>query len=98
MTKSSPAPSSKKLGYVIIVKYFVTMYSITPPFSIYLSLKSLDNVMMINLNTLLNVMVLQKKPITNEFMFIMKYARGDLHNYLQEDFTKITWKKKLYIL
>ncbi|POG66921.1 kinase-like domain-containing protein, partial [Rhizophagus irregularis DAOM 181602=DAOM 197198] len=32
-------------------------------------------------------------------MFIMKYANGgDLHNYLQENFTKITWKKKMHIL
>jgi hypothetical protein len=32
-------------------------------------------------------------------MFIMKYANGgDLHNYLQKNFTKISWKKKLYIL
>jgi hypothetical protein len=37
--------------------------------------------------------------MTKEFMFIMKYANGgDLHNHLQENFTKITWKKKLYIL
>ncbi|EXX57402.1 Bck1p [Rhizophagus irregularis DAOM 197198w] len=29
----------------------------------------------------------------------MKYANGgDLHNYLQENFTEITWKKKLHIL
>ncbi|GET01625.1 kinase-like domain-containing protein [Rhizophagus clarus] len=40
-----------------------------------------------------------KNPMTEEFMFIMKYANGgDLHNYLQENFTRITWKKKLYIL
>ena len=32
-------------------------------------------------------------------MFIMKYANGgDLHNYLQKNFTEITWKKKLHIL
>ncbi|POG79854.1 kinase-like domain-containing protein [Rhizophagus irregularis DAOM 181602=DAOM 197198] len=32
-------------------------------------------------------------------MFIMKYANGgDLHNYLQENFAEITWKKKLHIL
>ncbi|POG74651.1 kinase-like domain-containing protein [Rhizophagus irregularis DAOM 181602=DAOM 197198] len=37
--------------------------------------------------------------MTNKFMFIMKYANGgDLHNYLQENFTKITWKKKMHIL
>ena len=40
-----------------------------------------------------------KDPKTREVMFIMKYANGgNLHNYLQENFTKITWKKKLYIL
>ncbi|CAB5186428.1 unnamed protein product [Rhizophagus irregularis] len=40
-----------------------------------------------------------KNPMTNKFMFIMKYANGgDLHNYLQENFTKITWKKKMHIL
>ncbi|UZO20051.1 uncharacterized protein OCT59_011312 [Rhizophagus irregularis] len=40
-----------------------------------------------------------KNPTTNKFMFIMKYANGgDLHNYLQENFTKITWKKKMHIL
>src|SRR5947207_12821931 len=40
-----------------------------------------------------------KDPVTKEVMFIMKYANGgDLHNYLQENFTEITWKKKLYIL
>ncbi|CAB5189609.1 unnamed protein product [Rhizophagus irregularis] len=40
-----------------------------------------------------------KNPITREFMFIMKYANGgNLHDYLRENFTKITWKKKLYIL
>ena len=32
-------------------------------------------------------------------MLIMDYADGgDLHNYLQKDFTKITWEKKLFIL
>ena len=32
-------------------------------------------------------------------MLIMKYANGgDLHNYLQINFTNITWEKKLYIL
>jgi hypothetical protein len=32
-------------------------------------------------------------------MFIMKYVNGgNLYNYLQGNFTKITWKKKLYIL
>jgi hypothetical protein len=37
--------------------------------------------------------------MTNELMFIMKYANGgDLRNYLRENFAKITWKKKLYIL
>ncbi|CAB5209773.1 unnamed protein product [Rhizophagus irregularis] len=40
-----------------------------------------------------------KNPMTDKFMFIMKYANGgDLHNYLQENFTKITWKKKMHIL
>ncbi|GET01598.1 kinase-like domain-containing protein [Rhizophagus clarus] len=40
-----------------------------------------------------------RNPYTDDFMFIMKYAnRGDLHNYLKENFTNITWKKKLYIL
>ncbi|CAB5217496.1 unnamed protein product [Rhizophagus irregularis] len=40
-----------------------------------------------------------KNLMTNKFMFIMKYANGgDLHNYLQENFTKITWKKKMHIL
>ncbi|GBC28527.2 kinase-like domain-containing protein [Rhizophagus irregularis DAOM 181602=DAOM 197198] len=40
-----------------------------------------------------------KDPITKELMFIMKYANGgDLHNYLQENFAEITWKKKLHIL
>ena len=40
-----------------------------------------------------------KDPKTREVMFIMKYANGgDLHNYLQKNFTDITWKKKLYIL
>ncbi|POG81705.1 kinase-like domain-containing protein [Rhizophagus irregularis DAOM 181602=DAOM 197198] len=40
-----------------------------------------------------------KDPITKEYMFIMKYANGgDLHNYLQENFAEITWKKKLHIL
>ena len=40
-----------------------------------------------------------KDPITKEYMLIMKYANGgNLHDYLQENFTKITWKKKLYIL
>ncbi|PKY28332.1 hypothetical protein RhiirB3_444440, partial [Rhizophagus irregularis] len=39
-----------------------------------------------------------KDPITKELMFIMKYANGgDLHNYLQENFAEITWKKKLHI-
>ncbi|GBC23757.2 kinase-like domain-containing protein [Rhizophagus irregularis DAOM 181602=DAOM 197198] len=40
-----------------------------------------------------------KNPMTDKFMFIMKYANGgDLHNYLQKNFTKITWKKKMHIL
>ncbi|GBC39049.2 kinase-like domain-containing protein [Rhizophagus irregularis DAOM 181602=DAOM 197198] len=40
-----------------------------------------------------------KDPITKEYMFIMKFANGgDLHNYLQENFAEITWKKKLHIL
>jgi len=33
-------------------------------------------------------------------MLVMQYAsKGDLHKYLQREFTKITWNKdKLYIL
>jgi hypothetical protein len=32
-------------------------------------------------------------------MLIMEYANGgDLHNFLQNNFTKITWDKKLDIL
>ena len=32
-------------------------------------------------------------------MIIMKYANGgNLHDYLQRNFTNITWEKKLYIL
>ena len=40
-----------------------------------------------------------KNPITREVMIIMKYANGgNLHNYLQKNFTEVTWKKKLHIL
>ena len=40
-----------------------------------------------------------KDPITKELIFVMKYANGgDLHNHLQNHFTNITWRKKLYIL
>ncbi|EXX69563.1 Cdc15p [Rhizophagus irregularis DAOM 197198w] len=40
-----------------------------------------------------------KNPLTNEFMFIMKFANGgNLYNYLHDNFTNITWKEKLYIL
>ena len=32
-------------------------------------------------------------------MLVMKYAEGgDLHDYLQKNFTKITWKRKIEIL
>ena len=32
-------------------------------------------------------------------MIIMEYANGgDLHHYLQKNFTNITWNAKLYIL
>ena len=38
-------------------------------------------------------------PETKEYMLIMDYADGgDLHNYLQRNFTSITWKDKLSIL
>ncbi|GBC39844.2 kinase-like domain-containing protein [Rhizophagus irregularis DAOM 181602=DAOM 197198] len=40
-----------------------------------------------------------KDPITNEYMLVMDYANeGDLHNYLQNNFQYITWKRKLTIL
>ncbi|GBC06429.1 hypothetical protein RclHR1_06820008 [Rhizophagus clarus] len=40
-----------------------------------------------------------KNPITDNFMFIMKFANGgNLNNYLHNNFTEITWKEKLYIL
>ncbi|GES73175.1 kinase-like domain-containing protein [Rhizophagus clarus] len=40
-----------------------------------------------------------KNPITNELMFVMKYANGgNLRDYLQKNFALITWKKKLHIL
>ena len=32
-------------------------------------------------------------------MLIMTFANGgDLHNYLQKNFDKVTWQEKLYIL
>ncbi|CAB4403454.1 unnamed protein product [Rhizophagus irregularis] len=38
-------------------------------------------------------------PVTKEYMFIMEYAYGgNLHNYLQKNFTEIKWEKKLRIL
>ncbi|GBB87124.1 hypothetical protein RclHR1_13580004 [Rhizophagus clarus] len=40
-----------------------------------------------------------KNPLTNEFMFIMKFANGgNLCNYLHDNFKNITWNEKLYIL
>ncbi|UZO00062.1 uncharacterized protein OCT59_001316 [Rhizophagus irregularis] len=36
---------------------------------------------------------------TKEYILIMEYANGgNLHNYLQNNFVNITWKKKSYIL
>ncbi|GBB98690.1 hypothetical protein RclHR1_00330017 [Rhizophagus clarus] len=41
-----------------------------------------------------------KDPKLDDYILVMEYARGgDLHNYLQKNFTRITWdKKKLSIL
>ena len=40
-----------------------------------------------------------KDPESKDYMIVMQYASGgDLHNYLQENFTKFTWKQKLRIL
>ncbi|PKC03445.1 kinase-like protein [Rhizophagus irregularis] len=40
-----------------------------------------------------------QNPETKEFMLIMQYANGgNLHDYLQENFTNITWEMKLNIL
>ncbi|RIA81259.1 kinase-like domain-containing protein [Glomus cerebriforme] len=41
-----------------------------------------------------------KDPDLDDYMLVMQYAsKGDLHNYLQKDFTNITWiKQKLSIL
>ena len=36
---------------------------------------------------------------TKDYMMIMDYANnGDLHKYLQNNFTNILWVEKLYIL
>jgi hypothetical protein len=38
-------------------------------------------------------------PLTKEYMLIMGYADGGtLHDYLQKNFTNITWDDKLVIL
>ena len=38
-------------------------------------------------------------PKTKDYMMVMSYSeKGDLHKYLQKNFTNITWEKKLYIL
>ena len=40
-----------------------------------------------------------KDPETNDFMLVMDYALGDLHNHLQKNFITLTWnKKKLKVL
>ena len=41
-----------------------------------------------------------KEPQSKDYMLVMQFASGgDLHAYLQENFTKITWnKQKLTIL
>ncbi|RIA93824.1 kinase-like domain-containing protein [Glomus cerebriforme] len=40
-----------------------------------------------------------KDPELEDYILVMRYAsNGDLHNYLQKEFTNITWKDKLDIL
>jgi len=42
---------------------------------------------------LLNAII--KDPETNDFMLVMKYAPGgNLHSYLQKNFTTLTWLSK----
>jgi hypothetical protein len=38
-------------------------------------------------------------PKSKDYMLVMEYANGkNLHNYLRENFTNITWYKKINIL
>ncbi|PKC05319.1 kinase-like protein, partial [Rhizophagus irregularis] len=37
-------------------------------------------------------------PVTKKYILIMKYANGNLHNYLQNNFINITWEEKSHIL
>ncbi|RGB36074.1 kinase-like domain-containing protein [Rhizophagus diaphanus] len=40
-----------------------------------------------------------KDPKLNDYILVMQYAsEGDLHKYLQKEFTEIDWKKKIAIL
>jgi serine/threonine protein kinase len=42
---------------------------------------------------------IKRDPKTKDYMIIMEYANGgNLHNYLQKNFTNISWNQKLYIL
>jgi serine/threonine protein kinase len=40
-----------------------------------------------------------KDPELGDYILVMEYASGgDLHKYLQNNFTNITWNKKIIIL
>ena len=37
-----------------------------------------------------------KDPESNDYMLVMQYAsEGDLHKYLQKNFTSLTWNNKI---
>ncbi|GES99328.1 kinase-like domain-containing protein [Rhizophagus clarus] len=51
------------------------------------------------LNKIINTLGFTKDPKLNDYIIVMQYASGgDLHNYLQKEFTEIKWNKKTRIV
>ncbi|PKY51281.1 hypothetical protein RhiirA4_468209 [Rhizophagus irregularis] len=70
------------------------------PFSQFMNLKALLHCIKNYNGHLIKIYGFTKDPELGDYIIVMKYApEGDLHKYLQKNFTKITWnKQKLHIL
>ncbi|PKC72055.1 kinase-like protein [Rhizophagus irregularis] len=82
----------------VAIKRFSNSQNITDYFINFLiELKSLHH--FYNHAFIIKCYGITRDPKTKDYMLITEYANGgDLHNYLKNNFTKITWNKKLNIL
>ncbi|RIA87231.1 hypothetical protein C1645_298228 [Glomus cerebriforme] len=88
---------SRNKNETVILKRFKNSQDISKDFLN--ELKSIQSCYKIN-HHIIQPYAVTKDPDLESYMLVMQYAsRGDLHSYLQNDFTNITWnKQKLYIL